>query len=1331
MKTFNKAFYFPLLFLFLLFNILSTANAATIAFSNVQIDGKDSVTINGSILQIGNQLLCKNSADYATCEDPSPLGTETNTQNNHHTQHRAKIDTNATHSNTMAKLVMLAGDEVVLARLYWSARTADSTTAQSAAAKDIKIKGPSDNNYTSFTALDAKHGTDGEDYGASVDVTDFVTARGAGEYYVGDILTRSGATNIYASWQLVVVVKNAARSLKNISIYDGFDSIHNTSITVDAGGFITPTGTDPFDASLFVYAGETDDGYIDSTQIKDGDDNWHDLVDGQGDTNDVMNASVSSVDYTGGYRSNDTGMADPNFRNVLGVDIDKLLINDKMDTTKQILSNSQTSTQITISSGGDEYSLIMFAFETEVFVPEFCYDYAYKQQGKYFTEENDGSQDPRLVGDIVNGEPVQATIYIKSMVDSTIQIQDMKLDVSDINNTQADLNTSSVTLAKVGVLLPITPTYTTGTIGEEDFINNIDIGTLDQNDYFYVYYTLNPTTTALDMPITVEANYNLVLDSTSVAYKLRLSQDIPLCTGGSYDYSPYTGVFNVVHNNYYNSTTQLYNMPTQVTSRAGNFKVISTSEADHDQLEPKSTIVAVELINAAAFQTTDASCRELDSAISERVWVIFDNNVSEVMYDEAGLEAALGLNNNISTAAEFYANANENTSFRVSYNEIKDNNGSLIDHTLLTDGTYIINNFTELVQDIGKCAQPVQYPLGASGNTGTATTVATACGNASDTNSISPAFYQACMECLYGYNTKFVCSRDNFSIRPEAFLLELNDQDKAAGTRLRLADDVSGVVAPSGALTDLAATYAYNLEINATNHLNNISSVGYTKTFGVASTDVAQYRWTSAANPNCNDETNTTIEFRIVDGDITLDTNVSQVGDYELHMEDKKWTSVDSNSIYMSHHVGPYFQDPTTFTDCVANTTATQSVTAVTTNATPLNGCDISSNHSSSGSAMEYRNYNLLFHPYRFDLSGITPSVGLQHDTIDNTTTPYYVYMSEMVVNSVDENMSYHLNGLIKAVGEDNNDSLTNFVDGCYAEPLDIDLGISTINLPVAYQFIFHSVNPAGGDINTPVNTDLNNTGNIINLTADGFPKVGLGAAATVINLNYNRTNSVALNPEEITFNTYNVDCTIPGNCTFNADLVANKTAQGATDLNSTIPIKHYYGRTHSPRNRFVGFTGNAFIYYEVFCNGTVNGTTCDKDLLQNRFASRITDDPRWFRNEAHIVTSHGTAGAVDGSDITQKNGARVSTAALVEITGRTTAPLTYDVSRGYPYKATMENNASRFLIYNRYDTANTNTLNEFEVEFVNANSSWAGQKETDTHTKDTSSKKTNRRSMW
>jgi hypothetical protein len=67
-------------------------------------------------------------------------------------------------------------------------------------------------------------------------------------------------------------------------------------------------------------------------------------------------------------------------------------------------------------------------------------------------------------------------------------------------------------------------------------------------------------------------------------------------------------------------------------------------------------------------------------------------------------------------------------------------------------------------------------------------------------------------------------------------------------------------------------------------------------------------------------------------------------------------------------------------------------------------------------------------------------------------------------------------------------------------------------------------------------------------------------------------------------------------------------------------------------------------------------------------------------------------------------------------------------MSKGYPYKTTIQNEASPWLIYNESDPAATR--NEFQVEFNNAGV-WSGKYDTETTTKNSSAKDTNRRIIW
>ena len=778
---------------------------------------------------------------------------------------------------------------------------------------------------------------------------------------------------------------------------------------------------------------------------------------------------------------------------------------------------------------------------------------------------------------------------------------------------------------------------------------------------------------------------------------------------------------------------------------------------DHNQLEFEHvpTIVAVEMIDAGAFHFTEASCKEMASSISKRVWVALDENITSVPFNKFALQSAIDANmTELTSTAEFYEMARQNAAFRITYNS-SDINGSITNLTINSANDYSLNGLTYT----GNCNQDM------NDNNATDDPITSYCKSNMTTTELT-----ACMECIYGFDTRFICSRDNFAIRPEAFMLKLNDQVQHPTTPtpiVRFRDDVSGVTSPSSTQVELAAGYQYVLEVNATNHLGNDSSLGYTRTFGVGSEDFIGYQWIPSpvgVVDECNDESNSTIEFKIVDGKIDLNTSLNQVGEYTLRMHDETWTSVDSNPTFMVHHNGAptYFIPPTTL-DCISGST-TQDVNSVINN-----GCDINSTHTTNNAIvngiatiLKYADYNVEFHPYWFDLnSTITPTVGVNHLDVNATS---FIYMTDMnFSNGQDENMSYHLNGNIVPLGE-NNTTLSNFVDNCYAKPLRIDLNVigqSTplINFPVAYQYRFHSLDENGTDLRTTITTqDLNNSGTSTSLSVltSDFPKHLNGLASTLFNLNYDRDSRTPLNPEAVSFDRYDLNCTNPTvDCTFFADtdgtiVLPEKTttSQGTKDLNSSISIKHYYGRTHAPRNRFVGPDGNVTVYYEVFCNGTVNGTTCDKQLLQTelttrfttRLNSKVTDDPRWFINNEHNVNNHGPVIAPLSPPVTpvgvivQKGGAnRVTNTPNVVYntipTGSTLIPLRYDETRGYPYKATMLNTPNRWLIYNKYNAAAT--ANESEVEFVSDTSNWAGKRETTNTTGEVGSKKTNRRSMW
>ena len=275
----------------------------------------------------------------------------------------------------------------------------------------------------------------------------------------------------------------------------------------------------------------------------------------------------------------------------------------------------------------------------------------------------------------------------------------------------------------------------------------------------------------------------------------------------------------------------------------------------------------------------------------------------------------------------------------------------------------------------------------------------------------------------------------------------------------------------------------------------------------------------------------------------------------------------------------------------------------------------------------------------------------------------------------------------------------TNYNENCYAKATDYNISYSTLSIsPAGYLENIHYQ-----EMNT--STEANSTiGNIFSITipASIFSTETNGSANLNIKINFDRDINESVNPFDLDITTIDMN---------------DSDTSSSTALNQGV--RFIYGRTHAPRYRFENPTDQiANIYYETYCSG------CDKSLLPDGTSSQFTDDPRWFKNTQHTNSIYGTAGTV-----TQKNANKVSVTTQPTGIHQDWAKLTYDTTRGYPYKTTMQNSATSWLIYNKYNSSAI--TNEFEVEFEGGTSEWSGAHETNTTTGQSGAKKTNRRSMW
>jgi len=976
--------------------------------------------------------------------------------------------------------------------------------------------------------------------------------------------------------------------------------------------------------------------------------------------------------------------------------------------------------------------------------PSICYDYAYKQNGLYLTAGYDASKGPYIDADVTPNDstlPVDVAMYFRNTKDSEIVASNITLDVIDINTSQATYKSESVYVTEPNSVFQ-TKIDDVDLNVSDAYVKEIPITSFDAFEYFYTYFSVDPKIKTLSLPIIARITYDLTIplslnDSLTVQRSSVIDQDVPICTAGNSEFQPVYGNFNIIEDSLYtDDLNYFYNINTQVTGRDGDLSVVAvddntTSNPDLHNLKSITTVVGVDMLDLKAFHDTSASCSENSNSISERVWVVF-NNASKTTLDTGSIN--------------FNAIARENVALRIS--SFDDGAGNLLDLETVQSGgetRYNVKNFSSAVQ-AGECLADI-----ANGTD----TVAQWCSNAGSpfASAMTKDELDTCMKCVYGYDTQLVCARDNFAIRPEAFNMHVYDQNISDLTipKLQLTANHSGITTPTNTRLNLAADYSYALEVNATNHLNNTSSMGYNTELTTITGTSSAYQWAPSDpafdNTKCNDTNDSNFTTKFVNGTAQIDSSLAQVGDYTLHMVDTAWTQIDS--VQQSHHTGSYFLSGA---DCVLNSNNVAKIGS----ADSLNGCEISSNHTSSTDTnLVYNDYNVTFHPYTFN---ITNAFTFGKNDINTTTmldpNRPFVYMNNL---SDEPRMSVHLNATVTAIGKESTTPLSNYVDGCYAKPLNLLVDkTSTTDPDLAYNY---SVQNKDSNASALPAFDINTTVNSLNYqsyaggtlvaprpqfatTSAFFQQDQNGTIQLEINDNYRRDVNVSVNPEDKQFSSLMVDD--------NLTLIAadfNASYYAKADLNITQRVLYYYGKTVAPKitvicNKVPCRTGihssndnniKALITYAVFCDSTVG--LCNTNNLPT--GATQVGDIRWFSNNFHdFGLPLGTDGqiSIDINSTTDGNVTEVIGSGNVKEVSRAISATNYETevviehTGILPYDAGMQMESSPWLIYDE-DDANA-TVNKFTIKFV-GNGGWSGKHEDNTTTKTNSAVTTNRRIMW
>ncbi len=1162
----------------------------------------------GNVSTIGNTVLCPKNAD-GTCKDTSA--------------NNAGLDLKYITDSAATLQIPATNYEIKWAGLFWLGVAPEATSLataitnfSSASAKAIKLKRPDGTQvqvpWTGSSKLDTyleqKAGYYFKVYAAYTEVTDIVKAGGVGSYKVNDLFTDTGATDNpdgnYGAWAMVTIYQDndsgTTNTFKDISVFNGYKRIvEQVGTTFKLDGFLAPKSGNVF-SKLSIFTAEAD-------KVFDGDKLW--VKAGKA-------ASFSQVVYPGGSLTN-TFVSNISIPSLLtptvpgslprtpaltynyATDLHSIEIGNNPESTYKLIGNSETSLEVKITTDSDSFYANMAVLATDLYVPRFCYDYGYEQNGISFTEENSGIQMPRISGFLPNTSDINVSIYIKNKENSDISANNLRLNINDINTSQAIYQRNSVAVTFPDAYIPIAKTDAAWPLNVDDaYVRNIPLGDIAGNQYAYAYYGLTPLAMGdINMSIAGTFSYDLTIplpDATTLIlpYSSTIGGSaLPMCSADNFSYTPAWGIFSVVDAGLYDSTAanRYYNLTTQVAKRPGNLRVAAFDANLTDTPKAVSTTVAVELIDASLFHDVDAACHEPSSAITPRVWVTFDNNVSQVNFNKTTIDTAIangmvsdgitGVAMTLANAEDFFRTATKNAAFRVSYNVTNDGNDSLVQTAPGTQpGETKILNFTQLVQDIQHCSQPVEIPSN-PGNT--TTLVAVACGNAGN-QGIDKHNLAICMECLYGYNTNILCSRDNFAIRPESYTVNLKDINQTTNATLNaFATDRTGVLTPNSARVDMAGGYIYNYEINATNHLDNANTLGYTRNFTGTSNDFnITFVWEpTTSKTGCNDTNSLPQNFYIGDGFFNGNGILNQVGEYRLNIIDKTWTAVDWDPLMQVHQTGSHFLAGD---DCLLGSTIVPLHADVTslsggTINNPV-GCDISSTHNNAENSLKYRDYLMTFHPYQFNV-GLTHGLGATAAAIV-AGGEGFVYDANLA-NTNEMNMSVRSTGTISAVGFAGN-QLSNFVKECYAKDLNVTMGHDA-NTAMATPFVSRVVYSSAAGVQVFDSNKTNVAANVMKTSVDdsNFTKVDNGAVGTLIRLNFDRNTTTPLDPQRVEYKDINVTCTVAGECSRQADgAVGDADGTALMDFNVT----HVYGRIGTLNVRATKNTPfNAFAYYEVY----------------------------------------------------------------------------------------------------------------------------------------------------
>jgi uncharacterized repeat protein (TIGR01451 family) len=387
--------------------------AAPATFADRDFEKRFSKNVVGDIAMAANVLTtCRPTADSRGRPTNNCVRDRGGTSGNNNSYFTDFVDVdgpgNTTFNSSEAQLSLPADATVLFAGLYWGANTTTKEGAEGENAarnpedKDrvlfdtptsdgylpLHATGPTSPPPLTWAVDDAEPlsetmpGSQIGAYQAFLNVTDLVRAPG-GTYRVANVQAGTGKDR-YAGWALVVAYESSSARSRNLTVFDGFETINSASggqpptvEDISVIGFETPP-RGPVRAKLGFVTYEGDRSLDKDTATF----NSQPLTDSEaGSGNNFFNSSI-------GFLGSDVTTKNPNQDNNLGFEA------DVVDGTGK-LANGATSAVLKLSTTGDTYLPGVVWVTTDLYAPDV-------QTSKSVTDLNGGQVEP--------GDELQYTI---------------------------------------------------------------------------------------------------------------------------------------------------------------------------------------------------------------------------------------------------------------------------------------------------------------------------------------------------------------------------------------------------------------------------------------------------------------------------------------------------------------------------------------------------------------------------------------------------------------------------------------------------------------------------------------------------------------------------------------------------------------------------------------------------------------------------------------------------------------------------------------------------------------------------------------------------------